>query len=101
MGDPFTTQQNVNYAAGAMILAADDPSRIIARSSTPMLMPESPLETNGIVPNVVFPTSIETIAGVRYVFYGMADSSIGVACLDRVTDASHPGFAPQVAEAIR
>ncbi|HEX4402259.1 MAG TPA: glycosidase [Galbitalea sp.] len=101
VGDPFTTQQNVNYSAGAMILDAEDPSHVIARSSTPMLMPESPLETNGIVPNVVFPTSIETIAGLRYVFYGMADSSIGVASLDRVTDASHPGFVPQVAEVIR
>jgi predicted GH43/DUF377 family glycosyl hydrolase len=35
------------------------------------------------VPNVVFPTAIEEVDGVRYVFYGMADSQIGVARLDR------------------
>jgi predicted GH43/DUF377 family glycosyl hydrolase len=35
------------------------------------------------VPNVVFPTAIEEIDGVRYVFYGMADAKIGVARLDR------------------
>jgi hypothetical protein len=39
-------------------------------------------ERGGIVPNVVFPTAIEQIEGVRYVFYGMADSKIGVARLD-------------------
>ena len=38
------------------------------------------------MPNVVFPTAIEQIHGVRYVFYGMADSRIGVARLDRMTD---------------
>ena len=31
---------------------------------------------------MVFPTAIEEIEGVRYVFYGMADSKIGVARLD-------------------
>jgi len=35
------------------------------------------------VPNVVFPTAIEEIEGRLYVFYGMADSKIGVARLDR------------------
>ena len=34
------------------------------------------------MPNVVFPTAIEEIDGQRFVFYGMADSSIGVARLD-------------------
>ena len=37
------------------------------------------------MPNVVFPTAIEEIDGVRYVFYGMADTKIGVARLDRVS----------------
>ena len=38
---------------------------------------------DGTVRNVVFPTAIEEIDGVRYVFYGMADAKIGVARLDR------------------
>jgi predicted GH43/DUF377 family glycosyl hydrolase len=41
-------------------------------------------ERDGTVPNVVFPTAIEQIDGQRFVFYGMADSSIGVASLDRM-----------------
>src|SRR5665647_3840689 len=76
-------QERVTYAAGAMILDAVDPSKVLARSSEPILAPETEAETSGTVPNVVFPTAIEEVDGVRYVFYGMADSKIGVARLDR------------------
>jgi predicted GH43/DUF377 family glycosyl hydrolase len=37
------------------------------------------------VSNVVFPTAIEEVERIRYVFYGMADAKIGVARLDRTT----------------
>jgi predicted GH43/DUF377 family glycosyl hydrolase len=77
----FSQQQKVNYAAGAMLLDADDPSRVIARTATPLLAPETDDERSGIVPNVVFPTAIEEIDGQHFVFYGMADSKIGVARL--------------------
>jgi predicted GH43/DUF377 family glycosyl hydrolase len=80
----FDQQQKVNYAAGALILDADDPSKVVARTSEPLLFAETDDEKSGIVPNVVFPTAIEEIDGQRYVFYGMADSKIGVARLDSV-----------------
>ncbi|MGA7203005.1 MAG: glycosidase [Specibacter sp.] len=80
----FDHQQNVNYTAGAMILDASDPSVVIARSDKPLLEPETDDEKSGIVPNVVFPTAIEKIGEQLFVFYGMADSKIGVARLDRV-----------------
>lgn len=76
-------QQDVNYAAGAMILDADQPWKIIARTTEPLLQAETAEEKSGTVPNVVFPTAIELVDGVPYVFYGMADSNIGVARLDR------------------
>jgi beta-1,2-mannobiose phosphorylase / 1,2-beta-oligomannan phosphorylase len=79
-------QQKVNYAAGAILLDADDPSRVIARTSEPLLSAETEDERSGIVPNVVFPTAIEEIDGELYVFYGMADSKIGAARLVRTTD---------------
>jgi predicted GH43/DUF377 family glycosyl hydrolase len=79
----FAQQQHVNYAAGAMILDPEDPSTVLARSPEPLLAPETEEERSGIVPNVVFPTAIEEIDGVHYVFYGMADSKIGAARLDR------------------
>ncbi|MCW2809804.1 MAG: putative glycosylase, partial [Friedmanniella sp.] len=43
--------------------------------------PESDHERSGIVPNVVFPTALADVAGVHFVFYGMADSTNGVARL--------------------
>jgi predicted GH43/DUF377 family glycosyl hydrolase len=78
-------QEGLSYAAGAMILDADDPSKVLARTSEPILAPETADETSGTVANVVFPTALEDVDGVRYVFYGMADSRIGVARLDRRT----------------
>lgn len=82
----FAQQQRVNYAAGALLLDAEDPSRVIARTPEPLLAPETDDERSGIVPNVVFPTAIEEVDGRLFVFYGMADSKIGVALLER-TDA--------------
>ncbi|WP_055486681.1 glycosidase [Streptomyces sp. WMMB 322] len=76
-------QQHVSYAAGAMILDPADPSKVLARSDEPMMAPETEEERSGTVPNVVFPTAVEEIGGVRYVFYGMADAHIGVARLER------------------
>lgn len=78
-------QQGVIYAAGAMLLDPDDPARVLARTPEPLLEPETEYERSGLVPNVVFPTAIEQIQGVRYIFYGMADSRIGVARLDHLT----------------
>ncbi|MDI5972760.1 glycosidase [Streptomyces sp. SL13] len=82
--DPFAPQQEVSYAAGAMILDPADPGRVLARSTEPLMAPSTEQETNGTVPNVVFPTAIEEIDGQRFVFYGMADAHIGVARLDRI-----------------
>ena len=66
----------------ALLLDPDDPSRVLARTPEPLLSPHAPEELEGTVPNVVFPTAIESIDGVAYVFYGMADTQIGVARLD-------------------
>jgi len=80
-------QKNVNYAAGAMILDAAEPWRVIDRTAEPLLSAETEDERSGIVPNVVFPTAIETVDGRDWVFYGMADSKIGVALLEPVGEA--------------
>jgi predicted GH43/DUF377 family glycosyl hydrolase len=79
----WAPQRHVRYAAGAMLLDPADPGRVLARTPAPILEPLLSEERQGTVPNVVFPTAIEEIDGHRFVFYGMADSSIGVARLDR------------------
>jgi beta-1,2-mannobiose phosphorylase / 1,2-beta-oligomannan phosphorylase len=83
----FEAQPDVRYCAGALILDPADVTRVIARSIEPLLEPELPEELQGIVPNVVFPTAIEPIddgaSPAYHVYYGMADSRIGVARLHR------------------
>jgi predicted GH43/DUF377 family glycosyl hydrolase len=77
-------QPKVRYAAGALILDAKDVAQVIARSARPLLEPELAEEREGIVPNVVFPTALEPVNdNEAFVFYGMADSRIGVARLRR------------------
>jgi predicted GH43/DUF377 family glycosyl hydrolase len=79
----FEQQKNVNYAAGGMILDAEQPWLVRQRSSEPLLAAETEEERSGIVPNVVFPTAIEEIDGRLFAFYGMADSQIGIARIER------------------
>ena len=72
------------YSAGLVLLDRDDPSRVLARSSEPMMIPTNTYETTGFVPNVVFPTALihsrASKAGENLdVYYGAADTSIAFA----------------------
>ena len=80
----FEPTQGLVYSAGAMILSADDPGTVVARTSEPLMHPDTPDERVGTVSNVVFPTCTEETSAGTFVFYGMADARIGVARLDRV-----------------
>lgn len=82
--NPWSTDNEVRYTVGAMILDAEAPHRVLYRTPEPIMEPETDAERHGTVGNVVFPTAIEEIDGVHFVFYGMADAKIGVARLDRV-----------------
>ncbi len=76
----------VRYVAGAMVLDAQDVSRVLSRSPVPLLEPETKEEREGTVPNVVFPTAIDVRdGGEADVYYGMADSRIGAARLRRIS----------------
>jgi beta-1,2-mannobiose phosphorylase / 1,2-beta-oligomannan phosphorylase len=98
-------QMNTNktalcYSAGAMVLSKENPNEIIYRSPYPVLVPKGPLEREGAVANVVFPSGIDRRddlgAPERFdVYYGMADYRIGVARLDV------PATLPQGAAAYR
>lgn len=74
------------YSAGVMILSKEHPRTILYRSSEPVLVPTLPHERDGVVANVVFPTGIDRRDDIgqpdRFdVYYGMADSRIGVATM--------------------
>jgi predicted GH43/DUF377 family glycosyl hydrolase len=75
------------YSAGVMLLSKQHPRVIRYRSVQPVLTPMLPQERDGNVANVVFPTGIDRRDDLgtpdRFdVYYGMADSRIGVARLD-------------------
>jgi predicted GH43/DUF377 family glycosyl hydrolase len=72
--------KHVCYAAGALVLDIEQPTKIVYRSPSPVLEPEEHEERQGIVPNVVFPTAVDLREDGRLdVYYGMADFRIGVA----------------------
>jgi len=74
------------YSAGVMVLSQMHPQKILYRSPEPVLTPQSPEELRGTIANVVFPTGIDQRddLGTPHrldIYYGMADSRIGVASL--------------------
>ncbi|MDE3076684.1 MAG: glycosidase, partial [Chloroflexota bacterium] len=84
------------YSAGAALLDADNPQQVLYRTSRPILSPGAD-DQLGVVPDVVFPTAIDqrTDLGLPNrvdVYYGMADSRIGVAglTLPRMVEVNPP-----------
>lgn len=72
-------QQHVAYVAGVVVLDEQNLRRIVYRSPEPILAPETGEETEGVVPNVVFPTGLDDRGAGRVdMYYGMADLRIGV-----------------------
>ena len=84
---PGNGGRQLRYSAGVMVLSKEHPRVIRYRSPEPVLIPESADELRGTIADVVFPTGIDRRDDLgrpnRFdVYYGMADSRIGVARLD-------------------
>jgi len=68
------------YSMGAALLDLKDPSKVVARSDKYLLTPETPYETTGFVPNVIFPCGALCDGEGRItLFYGAADTCLAVA----------------------
>lgn len=68
------------YRAGAALLDLDDPSKVLGRSSVPLLSPREDYERIGDVGNVVFPCgAIVEDDGEIKMYYGAADTYLCVA----------------------
>jgi predicted GH43/DUF377 family glycosyl hydrolase len=68
------------YQAGALVLDAREPRRVLYRSDRSILAPRVPAEHIGVTPRVVFPTGWDMHSDTSIdLYYGMADSRIGVA----------------------
>jgi beta-1,2-mannobiose phosphorylase / 1,2-beta-oligomannan phosphorylase len=78
--DGSAPPRDITYSAGIMLLDSRDPRAVLYRSAHSVLEPRVAAERVGIVPRVVFPTGLDVRAdGALDVYYGMADSRIGVA----------------------
>ena len=70
------------FGIQAALLDRDDPSRVIARTERPLLVPEAPYEQLGFVPRVAFPSGALVRDGRLDVYYGAADTGVAVAGVD-------------------
>lgn len=71
------------YRLGVAMLDLDDPTKVIAWPSEPILEPEEPWERVGDVPNVVFTCGTAEIGDEYFVYYGGADTVIAVATANK------------------
>ena len=67
------------YRAGQALFDPSDPTRLLARSDEPFMVPTFELEQDGQIPNVVFVQGLARLDGRWLLYYGMGDSGIGVA----------------------
>ncbi|MBW2981433.1 pesticidal protein Cry7Aa [Candidatus Woesearchaeota archaeon] len=67
------------YNAGITLLDLKNPMKIIMRMKKPLFQPEHDWEKQGVVDNVVFPEGAVQEEDNLNVFYGCADSRIGLA----------------------
>jgi predicted GH43/DUF377 family glycosyl hydrolase len=69
----------LRYAMGEVLLDRQNPTRVLRRSETPVLEPTIREELEGQVPQVVFGEGLVFFQGQWLLYFGMADSRLGVA----------------------
>ena len=67
------------YRAGAALLDREQPHKLAARSRGWIFQAETPYELSGLVTNVVFPTGLLRDGDELRMYYGAADTCIGLA----------------------
>jgi predicted GH43/DUF377 family glycosyl hydrolase len=77
------------YKIGAMMLEHDDPQKVLYRSRSPLMEPDTHYENNGLKPGVVYATGAVTMGDMLFVYYGGSDTTINVAYahLKELTDS--------------
>lgn len=75
------TASPLTYSLGALLLDADDPARVLARSREPVLAPAAPYEREGFFGGVVFTCGLVMEGDMVRIYYGAADGVTAVADL--------------------
>lgn len=66
---------NKIFGVEAVLLDLNDPLKIIARTNSPMMVPQQEYEKKGNVADVIFPSGALTKGKDLYIYYGAGDSS--------------------------
>ena len=66
------------YAAATMLLDSENPQRVAGLSPHPVMRAEADFERSGYLPDIVFPTALFGRDGELDVYYGAADTAVGV-----------------------
>jgi predicted GH43/DUF377 family glycosyl hydrolase len=75
------TSSPTTYSLGALLLDADDPGVVLARSREPIFQPEAEYEKSGFFDGVVFTCGLLVEGDQVRVYYGAADGVTAVADL--------------------
>jgi len=67
------------YRVGLALLDRDDPSKIVSRWPEWVFGPQEPYEPRGVTPGVVFPTDLVIKDHTLFIYYGAADTTVGLA----------------------
>ncbi|HTE48867.1 MAG TPA: glycosidase, partial [Candidatus Paceibacterota bacterium] len=70
------------YRVGAVLLDLADPAIVLSRTTDPIFEPKELYEKVGVVNNVVFPCGMAMIGDLLYIYYGGADTVVGVATIE-------------------
>ena len=71
------------YSSGQALFNADDPAKLLARTDKPFLRPETPFERTGqYAAGTTFAEGLVFFKGKWLLYYGAADSRVGVAIAD-------------------
>jgi len=71
------------YCGGAMLLAKEDPGRVIKICSEPIIEPQQEFENEGFVAKVVFPTGVLEDDDRLLIYYGASDKYCAMAEVSR------------------
>ena len=66
---------NKIFGIEALLLDLKDPKKIIARTDSPLLVPEETYEEFGQIPNVIFPSGATIKGEELYIYYGATDTT--------------------------
>lgn len=74
-----TIDYDRTYRLGMMLIDKNDPEKVLFRPKRWILEPKETYEKNGMIPNVVFTCGVAVIKDKLFVYYGGADTVIGLA----------------------